>query len=127
MEDEVFSDEDKSEFNAGIATLQRCNEIKKFLASTCEHPKSHLKYIKIFYKELYPMMSMTKKNDERAEQIVYWNKGKVLERKIRDGLGVTQDDIDFLDEWELKLRDLEQLKNMNIPKTGDSRWALGRR
>ncbi len=125
--EETFSDEDKSEFNAGIATLQRCNEIKKFLAASSDDPGTYLKYIKMFYKELYPMMSITKKKDERTVQVGYWNKGKTIERKLADGTPITQGDIDFLEEWELSLRDLEQSKNMNIPKIGDTRWALGGR
>ncbi|GAG54528.1 unnamed protein product [marine sediment metagenome] len=127
MEDEILSDEDKSQFNAGIATLQRCNEIKKFLAASSGDPESCLKYIKMFYKELYPMMSMTKKSNERSIQVAYWQKGKEIEKKFAEGIQINQDDRDFLDEWELELRDIEQVKNMNIPKTADSRWGLAGR
>lgn len=124
MEEEIFSEEDQSEFNSSLAALQRCHEIKKWL-DIMTLKNNHLIYyrlIKSFYKELSVMMTK-----EKEEQLKRWKKGKEIEAKLESGEKLDREEIDFLEQWELELRAIDQAKGMNISKMKDYRWGLSRR
>lgn len=133
MRDEIeFNDAEQSEFNAAIATLQRIHEIKKWLAvSTVKNDLSfYYQHLKMYYKELYPMFTSKKEADEskkvseKATQKKRWDDAKGLKFNSNEE---QQNILNFLEEWELELRQIEQIKGMNLPKKPDSRWALTRR
>lgn len=123
MED-YNKEHEQSEFNAGIATLQRLHEIKKWLTVSVvrDEPYLHYTYLRAFFKELAPMMT-----DEKEYQDEQWNKAKEYAPILKSGVEIEQEHLDFLDEWEIELRQIEQTKGMNIPKKTDARWALARR
>jgi hypothetical protein len=142
-EDEIsIYDGDKSEFNAGIAALMRVHEAKKWLLALTDTNNilEYIKYLKMFYKELYPMMT-TKKNkirndknefvdEEKSEREREQENYKLCQQiryRILAGDKLTNLDRNFLEQWELELRDIDQQKDMNIPRKGDMRYALSSR
>ena len=133
MRDDEINEGEQSEFNAAIATLMRIHEIKKYLAiaTTKEELYFYYKHIKMFYKELYPMFGRVKGKDEKKEsegdyQQRRWYKAKELKFDT-DDTKEKADVLNFLEEWELELRQIEQDKGMNLPKKPDARWSLARK
>lgn len=125
MVEEIFDEEDKSEFNAGIAALQRCHEAKKYLdvLSDFSNQLEYIKNLKFFYKELHCMM---KKNERKIHEPKF-KTCRELFNEVKGGEILSSEKLGQLEDWELELRDIEQEKNMNIPKMRDGRWALSRR
>lgn len=123
-DDNVLKEHEQSEFNAGIATLQRLHELKKWLISCTliYDPISHYRHLKAFYKELEPMFT-----EEKKVQKGRWKTGKLLEQKLLKKVALTQEQMDFLDDWEMELREIEQKAGLNMPKKKDARFALSRR
>jgi len=143
VDDEIaMYDGDKSEFNAGIAALMRVHETKKWLLALTDTTNilEYIKYLKMFYKELYPMMT-TKKNkvrnaqnefveeekSEREQQEDNYKLCQQIRYRILSGDKITNDERNSLEQWELELRDIDQQKDMNIPRKGDMRFALSSR
>lgn len=119
-----YNDSEMSEFNSGIATLMRINEIKKWLAAVTidGNLMSYLKHIKMYYKELYPMMTTEKELHEKK-----WKQVRTIETKLKKNEKLTPEESIFLkdlDNWELELRSMEQEKGMNLPRKTDARWAM---
>lgn len=123
MEDEIYKEHEQSEFNFGIATLQRLHELKKWLdfTTTTDDPQKQLQYLRAFYKELHPLMTDEKKDHEKN-----WDKSFEVEKRILKNEH-TQNDIKFLNDWEISLRQMDQDKGLNMPKKKDARFALARR
>jgi len=143
VDDEIsIYDGDKSEFNAGIAALMRVHETKKWLLALTDTTNilEYIKYLKMFYKELYPMMT-TKKNkvrnaqnefvdEEKSEREQQEDNYKICQQiryRLLSGDKITNDERNSLEQWELELRDIDQQKDMNIPRKGDMRFALSSR
>ena len=135
-EEIVSNDADQSQFNAAIATLMRIHEIKKWLAvaTGTEDLYFYYKHIKMYYKELAPMFKLIKGDDDNKEKKKETIK-KYQQRRfdIAKTLNFTTNDakekkemLEFLEEWELELRQIEQDKGMNLPKKPDARWSLTR-
>lgn len=124
-EEKVYDEKDMSEFNAGIATLQRLHEIKKFLdiSTATDDYDMQFKYLKCFYKELHPMMS----EDDRLKHEEHATNCRKCLKKIKETTTATQDDYDSFDSWEVELREIEQKLGMNLPKKADARYALSKR
>jgi hypothetical protein len=124
-EREIYQDAEKSEFNAGIAALMRVHEYKKWLGALTDSKdiKEYIKFLKMFYKELHPMMNPKERelNEPKFQGVRH------LLMRIRSNDEITQVEIDGLEDWELELRDIDQVKNMNIPKQSDGRQALSKR
>lgn len=125
MQDQVFKEHEQSEFNSALATLERIHEIKKWLGASVlkEDPYFYYKHIKMYFKELYPMFT-----DELELQKRNWDKAKSFFpiKDVNDTQKINEI-INFLENWELELRLIEQVKGMNMPKKADARWALARR
>lgn len=117
-----------SEFNAGIATLRRIDEIKKHIDVDIAKQELEERYyhLKAFFMELFPVLSNAKKDDttEREKQ----NKTRLAILAILEkyhNKEVTKETLmQFLDEWEMELRVLEQEHSLNMPMSKDARWAL---
>lgn len=127
-----------SEFNAGIATLRRLDEIKKHLdADTADDDMNHkFRHLNSFYNELHCMMSKEKRITLKESDI------KISERELQEKtFAALSDQYDkfekneirknsfrkLLNDWELELRDIEQEHNLNMPMGKDVRWALSTR
>lgn len=131
-EKEYLEEEDRSEFNAGIATLKRCDEIKKWIvvAKLSENIPLYYKHLDAFFTELYPMLSESKEVEKGISERRYFidksRQANNIFKKWKKEKKITFPDKDFLEEWELELRDIEQIKGMNLPKKADARFALAR-
>lgn len=123
-----------SEFNAGIATLRRLDEIKKHLDNDTETKQYESKFLHLnaFYNELHSMMS--------KEQRIKIGDNKMSERELQEQtFTLVWDKLELfhkhnisekefailLNNWELELRDIEQEHNLNMPMGKDKRWSLG--
>ena len=118
---------DQSEFNAGIATLMRLDAIKKQMINDNLEENYLQLYLDLatYYKELVsiitdkdelefkPLFDQHKKNYQQFK--AGWNGNK---KNIPMAL------VDWLDEYEIKLRNLEQRYGLNIPKKLDARYGL---
>lgn len=139
QEEQDMDESDQSEFNSGIATLQRLHEIKKWLASATiqDNPTMLFFHLKAFFKELYPIFSKEKKDkedkkdkkqSEREEQEEFYQSclEAVNEYKKEKDVDKKNELMQGLDVWELSLRDLEQKHGLNMALKGDGRFSLGR-
>lgn len=122
VEDDISKEHEQSEFNAAVASLQRIDEIKKWLLASASINKleSYYDNLKMFYKELKPMFT-----SEKEEQKKRWDDAKELKVSTNDPKEKKKM-LAFFEEWELELRDIEQIKGLNFPKKRDARWALAR-
>ncbi len=85
--------------------------------------KEYIKFLKMFFKELYPMMNAK----EREHHVPKFQNARLMRLRINNKDQMIQEEIDALEDWELELRDVDQIKNMNIPKQADGRQALSKR
>lgn len=129
--DTVDNQEDQTEFNAAIATLMRIDKIKQKLTRDRfeEDYLSHYRGLSSFFMELISVLN----DKEEAEELPNFMKHKKNYRELKILMGKSKNSvplrlIDWLDEWERVLKNLEQKHGMNLPKKGDPRYALaGRR
>lgn len=119
---------DQSEFNAGIATLMRLDAIKKKMINDNleENHIERYKDLATYYLELVsiikdkdegiynPLFNTHKKNYQKLKG--YWEK---------KAINIPMELIDWLDTYEMKLRNLEQSYGLNIPKKLDGRYSMG--
>ena len=124
--------QDQSEFNAGIATLMRLDAIKKQLIddNLGDNYLQRYRDLAAYYLEL---VSIIKDKDEEIYN-PFFDTHKKNFRLLRamyskNTLMIPLNLIDWLDTYEMKLRNLEQSYGLNIPKKLDPRFALagGRR
>lgn len=118
---------EQSSFNSALASLERIHEVKQWLGllTIKEDLTEYYKYLKVFYKELYPMFTKEKK-----DQVKRWRVGKCFEPLFNNCNGNTRMRNklrNWLEEWELELRVIDQEKGMNMPKKGDPRFAMARK
>jgi hypothetical protein len=123
-----------SEFNAGIATLRRLDEIKKHLDNDTETKNYEGKFLHLnaFFNELHSMMSKEKRiktndvpmSEKEMQEKTFIMMGEKIEQFERRT--ITDKEISkLLNDWELELRDIEQEHNLNMPMGKDKRWSLG--
>lgn len=120
VEEEIYKEGEQSEFNSTFAALERLHEAKKWLDALTDTDdyRALIKHIKIFYKELAPMFNKEEKVVQRQNFI----KLRMISKKMKKSI----EDIEFLEDWEQELRDIDQGKNLNILKRSDGRTALAR-
>jgi len=126
---EEVAEQDMSEFNAAIATLMRIDAIKKELITDVskEDPLGRYKHISAFYLEL---VSILKDEEEKIQTPKfkqhqrYYRELKKLWHKKKNGVPLRL--IEWLDDWEIELKNLEQKYGLNVPKKMDARFALAR-
>lgn len=132
MEEQEIRESDQSEFNSGLASLQRLHEIKKWIdfATIRNNPHQLFNHLKAFYKELNPILSQDKKGQHKSERELQKDMLEKCEKGFKDLLNneiEVEAYIQLLDDWELQLRDLEQAHGLNMPLKSDGRFALGRK
>lgn len=126
MEPEEFRESEQAEFNAGIATLQRMDELKRWLdISTVrdDYPQLFL-YLKAYYKEL--MGCNFKDPDKQIMTDLYVEVRNIIINYQNKGT-ISIEQLDTIDDFELRLRALEQSIGLNMPKKKDSRWGMARK
>jgi len=132
--EENIDETNQSEFNSGIATLQRLDEIKKWLLfATTKNDSSMLFFhLKAFFKELYPIFNKEKKGKEKSErnqqETAYTSCLNAINdyKKNREDANKLNDAMQKLEAWEFLLRDSEQQHGLNMRLKADGRFALGR-
>lgn len=130
----LLNEADQSEFNAGIATLMRINEIKKWLdiCTIKGDPIEHFKHLKAFWKEIdsqLPEKPKDKKQETVSIQHEQQEKYNIMNNHYKNYINKKLKKIlfiDYLDYWEIELRRLEQTYGLNMPKKSDGRWAMAR-
>ena len=120
------SEEEQTNFNSGIATLQRINEIKKglILATIEQDYDKKFLFLKAYFLELVSVMD--KKDDEEQRQRFFEVRSifnQYLEAKRNGVRFIPRKILDTLDEWEIELKNIEQKYGMNMPKKSDPRYA----
>ena len=136
---EMHGEQNKTEFNAGIATLYRCDSVKKHMGAylIAGDYQNYVNHLILFFLELAPIMPNEKKEKKKQgeEDIVvqeYHEKKWVEARTIRNkyteeaGYRVSEEEKQMLELWDLELRAAEQQMGMNMPKNKDQRFALAR-
>lgn len=129
MQPKKIEEQDQSDFNSGIATLMRIDEIKKhiLMCTEAENNMGKFRYLFDYYMELSPLF----KGDDGEDQYKKFKYMKGQYNKIKNsrinGKPIRADAITYLDDWELELRRLEQEYGLNMPKKKDARYSLGRK
>jgi len=133
-------EDEQSDFNQGVATLQRIHSALLELALTTIH-SDHLKRYKVLmvlYKELRPMMSEKTKKDVKTQKVLQSEREefKKLKENADDGFNklseairkkknkINRQWLTCFDDLEMELRDLIQKKGMGLPQKRDPRYAL---
>lgn len=128
---EVSGQEDQTEFNSAIATLMRIDAIKKKLIIDTMHEKyyEHFLDLSALYKELVSMLNDKEEETQQDNFILHKKNFRELKEIRRLGRSsIPLKLVEWLDTWEIELKNLEQKHGMNMPKKGDPRYALaGRR
>lgn len=120
--------EQQTEFNAGIATLMRINEIKKglIIATVNENWNMKFRYLKAYYFELISIMKDDKEEEE--QDIIFKDVRKsynqYLDAVAKGKKSIAVSTLDKIEDWEKILRNIEQKYGMNMPKQADYRFAL---
>ena len=115
---------EQSEFNAAIATLMRLDIIKKNLIvdTLNENYLNHYKDLISYYKELESIFNSNDKeiqaNKFIRHMINYREIKPIYDRGKDKNFRMPIRLIDWLNEWELELRGLEQTYGLNMPKKG---------
>ena len=123
-------EKDQTEFNAAIATLMRIDAIKKqliFDVLTDNHTGRY-RDITAFYLELVSVL----KEEEEKTQLPKFKQHRKNQRELNDYVGrekgrIPAKLIDWLDDWEMELKNLEQKYGLNMPKKFDPRFAMAGR
>lgn len=126
--EEIIDESDQSKFNAGIATLMRLNELKKWLAieTIRQEPAKHFLHLKAYWKELDNQFPSSKKDNSQEEQLEKFKEMFKHNTAFMKGELSKVIFSNYLDMWEIELRRLEQKYGLNMPKELDSRWAMSK-
>ena len=122
MEENKSENIKESDFNAGIATLRRLDELKKNMIydTINNEPEGLFFHLKAFWKELDPIINTTFQKAQLENYLgIYdlyrkWKKNELNKEAL----------VARLDEWELELRGLEQKYKLNMPMGRDKRWVV---
>lgn len=120
--EEFFNPAEQSDFNAALATLERCHTIKVLMCADTmneDYTKLFLR-LKAFYKELFPILN----SKEKEEATSTYLKCRDIYNLLKTKQDVTTEQLDSIEEWELQLREYEQKHKMNMPMGKDARFAM---
>jgi len=126
-----IEEQDQTEFNAAIATLMRIDVIKKHLIEDVSEDKhlSRYRHLSAFYLEL---VSIIKDDEEKIQtpKFKQHQRNYMALKEIKDSnkAKIPANLIDWLNDWEIELKNVEQKYGLNMPKKFDPRFAMaGRR
>ena len=128
----TIEESDQTEFNAGIATLMRLDAIKRELIKDVEAENylSRYRHLAAYYLELVSIL----KDKEEEELTPKFKKHQDNYRQLKELIEDKKNKypralIDWLDDYEIELRNAEQRYGLNMPKKADPRFAMagGRR
>jgi len=133
-------EQEQSDFNQGLATLQRIHSALLELALSTMHADYLKQYrvLQVLYKELRPMMNENSKKDVKTGKEILSERetfaklkadadesfDKLVDAYNKKKSKVGKDLLKSFDELEYELRDLIQKKGMGLPQKRDPRYAL---
>jgi len=116
-----------SQFNSGLATIYRLDEIQKGLdhATVKQDIDLHYKLLLVYWKELYPIAD---KKDRRMHMDMWKavsNNYKEIKREIKKNSNkINIELMNSFHYWEMELRDLQQKHGLGMPKKDDPRHSM---
>ena len=116
------------QFNSGLATIYRLDEIQKGLdyATLKQDIEMHYKLLLVYYKELYPIADpLDRKKHNNMWREVFNNYKEIKNIRKKKGNKISIDILNSFHYWEMELRDLQQKHGLGMPRKSDPRYSMG--